>query len=61
MNETLPPILSVRDVTVEHQAAAMVAGYNSTLEYVVDELGRALREHEERIAALEAELQGVVT
>ena len=54
-DEVVPPKLgSLRDVTWEHQAAAIQAGYRSVLEYAVDKMVAELADLKKRMDNLEA-------
>lgn len=50
-------LTSLRDAGYLHQKAAIVAGYNSLVEYAVDELLTRVGEQNARIEALEQQLQ----
>lgn len=53
-----PALNSLRDADVRHQQAAMAQGYNSLAEMAVDELVVLVRELQERMDRLEADMAG---
>jgi len=53
-----PTLNSLRDADWRHQQAAMVQGYNSLAEMAVDELIVLVRELQERLDRLEADMAG---
>ena len=53
-----PPLRSLRDADWRHQQAAMVQGYNSLAEMAIDEMIVLIRELQERLDRLEADMAG---